>query len=80
MPSSWLAAIPIAGPDSVPRFGTWIQAPADTGLLNLVVLLWPLTTGFLWAYGIMAALNALLLAATLVRRYRELAALARKPA
>ncbi len=68
---------PVAGPDSVPRFGTWIQAPADTGLLNFVVLLWPLTTGFLWAYGVMGALNALLLAATLVRRHRELAALAR---
>lgn len=66
---------PIAGPESVPRFGVWIQAPADTGILNLVVLLWPLTTGFLWAYGILAALNALLLAATLLRRYRELAAL-----
>ncbi|MEV7398699.1 CDP-alcohol phosphatidyltransferase family protein [Aeromicrobium sp. NPDC092404] len=71
---------PVAGPDSVPRFGTWIQAPADTGLLNLVVLLWPLTTGFLWAYGVMGLLNALLLAATLVRRHRELAALAKTPA
>lgn len=66
---------PIAGPESVPRFGVWIQAPADTGLLNLVVLLWPLTTVFLWVYGIMAGLNGLLLAATLLRRYRELAAL-----
>ncbi|MEJ7633695.1 CDP-alcohol phosphatidyltransferase family protein [Aeromicrobium sp.] len=70
---------PLAEPDSVPRFGTWIQAPADTGVLNFVVLLWPSTTAFLWVYGLMGALNALLLAATLVRRYRELAALAAPP-
>ncbi|NRQ48366.1 CDP-alcohol phosphatidyltransferase family protein [Aeromicrobium stalagmiti] len=70
---------PVAGPESVPRFGVWIQAPADTGLLNLVVLLWAWTTPFLWAYGAFAALNALLLAATCVRRYRELAALRREP-
>lgn len=66
---------PIAGPESVPRFGVWIQAPADTGILNFVVLLWPWTTAFLWVYGAMAVLNALLLCATLLRRYRELAAL-----
>lgn len=71
---------PIAGAGAVPRFGTWIQAPADTGLLNLVILLWPLTTTFLWAYGIMGALNGVLLGATLVRRHRELAALTRTPA
>ena len=68
---------PIAGPESVPRFGVWIQAPADTGLLNAVVLLWAWTTPFLWVYGVMAALNGLLLAATAVRRHRELAVLAR---
>ncbi|MRK00708.1 CDP-alcohol phosphatidyltransferase [Aeromicrobium sp. S22] len=68
---------PVAGPESVPRFGVWIQAPADTGLLNLVVVLWAWTTPFLWAYGVFAALNALLLAATCVRRRRELASLAR---
>ena len=66
---------PVAGPESVPRFGVWIQAPADTGLLNLVVLLWAWTTPFLWVYGVMAALNGLLLLATAVRRHRELAAL-----
>lgn len=70
---------PVAGPDAVPRFGAWIQAPADIGLLNLVVLLWPWTPAFLWAYGILAALNTLLLAATLLRRYVELAALRRDP-
>ena len=37
-----------------------------------VVLLWPWTTVFLWAYGILGALNAVLLAATVVRRHREL--------
>jgi phosphatidylglycerophosphate synthase len=66
---------PVAGPESVPRFGVWIQAPADTGLLNVVVLLWAWTTPFLWVYGAMAALNGLLLAATAVRRHRELTAL-----
>ena len=66
---------PMARPDSVPRFGTWIQAPADTGVLNFVVLLWPWTTAFLWAYAVIGALNAILLAATLVRRHRELEAL-----
>ncbi len=66
---------PIAGPDAVPRFGTWIQAPADTGVVNVVVLLWPWTTAFLWAYAVIGALNALLLVATLVRRHRELEAL-----
>lgn len=67
---------PVAGPESVPRFGPWIQAPADTGLLNLVVLLWAWTSAFLWVYGAFAALNLLLLAATGVRRHRELSALA----
>lgn len=69
---------PVAGPDSVPRLGVWIQAPADTGILNAVVLLWPMTTGFIWAYGFMAALNGLLLLATLLRRHRELAALSKE--
>ena len=66
---------PVAGPVSVPRFGVWIQAPADTGLLNLVVLLWAWTTSFLVVYAVFAALNALLLVATVVRRHRELGAL-----
>jgi phosphatidylglycerophosphate synthase len=66
---------PVAGPESVPRFGVWIQAPADTGLLNAVVVLWAWTTPFLWVYGAMAALNGLLLLATAVRRHRELTAL-----
>ncbi|WP_200938366.1 CDP-alcohol phosphatidyltransferase family protein [Aeromicrobium sp. Root472D3] len=66
---------PLAGPDSVPRLGVWIQAPADTGLLNLVVLLWAWTTAFVWVYGVFAVLNAVLLGATLVRRHRELTAL-----
>ena len=68
---------PVAGPESVPRFGTLIQLPADTGVLNLAVVLWAWTTPFLWVYGAIGALNALLLAATLLRRYRELAALGR---
>jgi phosphatidylglycerophosphate synthase len=71
---------PIAGPESVPRFGTWIQAPADTGVNNLLVVLWPWAGVFLVVYGILAALNAALLAATVVRRYRELRQLARQGA
>lgn len=55
-----------------PRRAAWIQAPADTGLNNLLVLLWPFTTAFLIGYAVFAVLNALLLGATLVRRYREL--------
>ncbi|MDX6278767.1 MAG: hypothetical protein QOJ72_2895 [Nocardioidaceae bacterium] len=66
---------PVAGPDAVPRFGTLIQLPADTGVLNFAVLLWPWTTAFLWVYGIIGALNLLLLLATVVRRHRELDAL-----
>lgn len=70
---------PLAAPDTVPRFGVWIQAPSDTGVLNFVVLLWPLTTAFVWAYGALAALNAVLLVATLLRRHRELASLREAP-
>lgn len=66
---------PLAAPDAVPKLGVWIQAPADTGVLNFVVLLWPWTTAFLWVYAAVGALNAVLLAATLVRRRRELEAL-----
>jgi phosphatidylglycerophosphate synthase len=66
---------PVEGPTAVPRLGVWIQAPADTGLLNLVVLLWAWRAPFLWVYGALAGLNVLLLAATLVRRRRELDAL-----
>ena len=69
---------PMAGPDSVPRFGTWIQAPADTGISNLVIVLWPWTFAFMAAYTVLAALNTLLLVATIVRRYRELQRLARQ--
>lgn len=57
---------------AVPRLGVWIQAPADTGMLNLVVLLWASTTVFVWAYGLFAVLNAVLLLATVTRRHREL--------
>lgn len=66
---------PVAVAESVPRFGVWIQAPSDTGLLNLVLLLWAWTTPFVWVYGMFAVLNALLLVATCIRRYRELVAL-----
>ncbi|AXT85955.1 CDP-alcohol phosphatidyltransferase [Aeromicrobium sp. A1-2] len=66
---------PVAGRGAVPRFHAWIQTPADTGLVNLVVLLWPWSTAFLCAYGLLGVLNALLLAATLVRRHRELLSL-----
>lgn len=65
---------PMGAPDSVPRLGTWIQAPADTGLNNGVILLWPWTPVFLAVYGTFAVANTVLLAATVVRRHRELAA------
>lgn len=68
---------PPAGPGSVPRFGVWIQAPADAGLLNLVVVLWAWATPFLWVYGAMAALNVVLVLATVVRRHRELSVLSK---
>jgi len=71
---------PMAGPESVPRFGTWIQAPSDTGFNNLLVLLWPWTTVFIASYGVFAATNAVLLLATVVRRYRELERLVRQKA
>ena len=63
---------PVVGPDAVPRFGSLIQLPADTGVLNFIVLLWPWKSVFLWVYGIVGALNGLLLLATIVRRHREL--------
>jgi phosphatidylglycerophosphate synthase len=63
---------PVAGPDAVPRFGTWIQAPADTGLNNLMVLAWPFTGVFVAVYTAVAIANAVLLGATVVRRHREL--------
>ena len=66
---------PVAGPDAVPRLGVWIQAPADTGVLNGVVVLWAWSTTFVWAYGALAVLNGLLLVATVLRRHRELAGL-----
>lgn len=69
---------PVAGPTSVPRFGVWIQAPADTGLLNFVVLLWAWTAPFLAVYAVFAVLNALLLVATVARRHRELSRLHRE--
>ena len=71
---------PMAGPDSVPRLGTWIQAPADTGINNFVILLWPWPVAFMAAYAVLAALNTLLLVATVIRRYRELERLARQKA
>jgi len=61
-------------PETSPRFGTWIQAPSDTGVMNAAVLLWPWTSAFLVVYGLLALANLVLLAATARRRHRELAA------
>lgn len=69
---------PVTGPESVPRFGTWIQAPADTGVNNLIIVLWPWTGAFMATYSVLAAMNVLLLVATVIRRYRELDRLARQ--
>jgi phosphatidylglycerophosphate synthase len=61
-----------AGPGSTGRVGGWIQTPADAGVVNLVFLLWPWTSAFLAGYVVLAAGNALLLLATLLRRHRSL--------
>lgn len=50
----------------------WVQLPADTGVVNAVLLLWPWTTAFLLGYGALAAATALLAAATFVRKRRAL--------
>ena len=62
-----------AGPPAR-RSGGWIQTPADAGVVNLVFLLWPWTSAFLAGYVVLAAGNALLLLATLLRRHRSLRA------
>ncbi|MEH3032546.1 MAG: CDP-alcohol phosphatidyltransferase family protein [Aeromicrobium erythreum] len=49
-----------------------LQLPADTGVVNASLLLWPWTTTFLLGYGLLAAATTVLLGATLVRRRREL--------
>lgn len=57
------------------RRGSLIQLPADTGVLylSLALLAWP--TAFVTAYAALAVANTALLAATMVRRRRELLAL-----
>lgn len=55
-----------------PRPTGWLQLPADTGVVNAVLLLWSWPAMFLVGYGGLASANAVLLGATLVRRRREL--------
>lgn len=55
-----------------PRRSGWLQLPADTGVVNAVLLLWSWPAAFLVGYGGLAAANAVLLGATLVRRRRDL--------
>jgi phosphatidylglycerophosphate synthase len=69
----------LAAPETVPRFGSLIQLPSDTGVLNFAVLLWAWPTAFAWGYGVLAALNVVLLAATLPRRHRDLVAFGARP-
>ena len=57
--------------------GALIQLPADTGVLNASLLLMPLPGVFLAVYAVLTAANAVLLAATLRRRFAELAELDR---
>lgn len=59
------------------RYGTLIQSPSDTGLQNLLVLLWPWTVPFVIGYAVFLAANTVLLAATVVRKHRSLTALSR---
>lgn len=54
--------------------GALIQTPADVGIQNIVIVLLPWTSTFVWAYALLGVANAALLAATLVRRYRALVA------
>lgn len=68
-------AAPAPAVRPVPRRpGAMIQLPADTGTLNATLLLLPAPTVFLIVYGALALANTGLLAATLVRRFAELAA------
>lgn len=60
-------------PAASSRLSSWIQAPADTGVINAVVLMWPWTSAFMAAYGALALANLVLLVATARRRHRELA-------
>lgn len=61
-------------PDRAHRAGRGlVQLPADTGVLNACLLLLPLPAVFLAVYAVLAAANVLLLAATLRRRFNELA-------
>lgn len=53
--------------------------PTDYGVLCLVFFLWGWRTGFLVAYGLLLAANALYLAAALPTWYRQMAALGRVP-
>lgn len=66
-----------AGPAALapvsPR-SSWIQLPADTGVVNAVLLLWPWTTAFVLGYGALAAATVLLTAATFVRKLHALRA------
>ncbi len=50
----------------------WVQLPADTGVVNAALLLWPWAPAFLLGYGVLALANGLLLLATLVRKRQAL--------
>ncbi|KQY60346.1 hypothetical protein ASD11_12905 [Aeromicrobium sp. Root495] len=63
-----------AAPEPVTSRSPWIQLPADAGIVNAVLLLWPWTTMFLLGYGALAAATALLTVATFVRKRRALRA------
>lgn len=52
--------------------GSLIQLPADTGILNLVVLLLPWPPLFLAAYGLALLANTVLAVATFIRKFRSL--------
>lgn len=54
------------------RSSSWIQTPADAGVVNLVFLLWAWTPLFLAGYAALAVANAVLLLATLRRKHRAL--------
>ena len=53
----------------------WVQLPADAGIVNLSLLLWPWTAAFLVGYGVLTAATLVLTVATLARKRRALATL-----
>jgi phosphatidylglycerophosphate synthase len=61
-----------AAAHSLAQGRSWIQTPADAGVINAAFLLWPWTPVFLAAYAALAAANLVLMLGTLARKRRAL--------